>query len=107
MQLSWILTIAGYIGALGTITGAVAWVVKVALKDLYTQNRTQFRYNIVSFASDLHKGIPKTRDEYLSIFEQIDVYNDICTRYDIKNHLFEEETKFINKCFEDLDILKK
>lgn len=102
-----ILTIAGYIGAITTIVGAVAWVLKSMLKDLYSQNRMQFRFNIVTFASDLHKGVPKTRDEYLSIFEQIDVYKEICEKYNIKNHLFEEEMIFIDKCYNNLNILDK
>lgn len=100
-------TIAGYIGALTTICSAMALILKTMLKDLQNQNRMQYRYNIVSFASDLRKGCSKTRDEYLSIFEQIDEYLRICKKFNIQNHLFEEEVKYINKAYEAQDILKK
>lgn len=70
-------------------------------------NRILLRYMIVSFASDLHKGVPKTRDEFLSIFEQIDEYKNICDELNVKNHLFENECAYIDKCFQSLDILNK
>ena len=59
---------------------------KIMLKDLQNQNRMQYRYNIVSFSSDLRKGCMKTRDEYLSIFEQIDEYLRICKKFNIQNN---------------------
>jgi len=109
--MSYILVIAEYVGALTTICAFVHKILTKsldkALKPLNNQNRMQFRYNIVSFASDLHKGIPKTRDEFNSIFEQIDEYEKICKTLSINNHLFQEEVKFINKRFSELDILNK
>lgn len=100
-------TIAGYITAIITICSAITVIMKIMLKDLQNQNRMQYRYNIVSFSSDLRKGCMKTRDEYLSIFEQIDEYLRICKKFNIQNHLFEEEVKYINVCYEAQDILKK
>lgn len=100
-------TIAGYITAIITICSAITVIMKIMLKDLQNQNRMQYRYNIVSFSSDLRKGSMKTRDEYLSIFEQIDEYLRICKKFNIQNHLFEEEVKYINSCYEAQDILKK
>lgn len=106
-----ILTIAEYITACGVIVGAVIGAISKMLdkefKPIRNRDRKQLRYTIVSFASELHKGIPKTRDEFLAIFELIDEYKEICDHEHIKNHLFEEEEKYINKRFQDLDVLKE
>ena len=56
----------------GILLGAMAKVLDLKLKERNNISRMLLRYTIVSFASDLHKGIAKTRDQFLSIFEQID-----------------------------------
>lgn len=104
-------TIAGYITSLGVITGAITWAISkvfdVKLRPIHNRDRMQLRYEIVGFASDLHKGKAHTRDEFLAIFEIIDEYKLICEQLDIKNHVFEEECKYIDNCFQNLDILEK
>lgn len=100
----------GYIATLildaGVVIGAIAKILDVKLNEIHRRDRMTLRYHIVAFSSALRKGDAKTRDEYLSIFEQIDEYNRICEKLKIENHLFEEEVKFINKCYQQLDILK-
>lgn len=109
-MLSVILSIAEFIGAVGIIVGAMTKTVEVVfdkkLKPLTNRDRMQLRFEIVSFASELHKGVPHTRDEYLAIFELIDEYKMICEQLEIKNHVFEEECKYIDNCFQNLDILR-
>lgn len=106
-----ILKAAEVIGAVGVITAAttaaVSKVFDTKMKPLTNRDRMQLRFQIVSFASDLHKGVPHTRDEYLSVFELIDEYKDICEKLKLKNHLFEEECEYIDKCFQNMDILNK
>ena len=100
----------GYIATLiidaGVVIGAIAKILDIKLNEIHKRDRMTLRYHIVAFSSSLRKGDAKTRDEYLSIFEQIDEYNRICEKLHIENHLFEEEVKFINKCYQQLDILK-
>lgn len=100
----------GYIATLiidaGVVIGAIAKILDIKLNEIHKRDRMTLRYHIVAFSSALRKGDAKTRDEYLSIFEQIDEYNRICEKLNIENHLFEEEVKFINKCYQQLDILK-
>lgn len=104
--MDWIKEIATFIGEIGIILGAFAKILDVKFEEIHKRDRMTLRYDIVSFASALHKGEAKTRDEFLAVFEQIDEYNRICKKLHIENHLFEEECKYINKCFEKLDILK-
>lgn len=104
-------TIAAYITALSTIVGAVTLAMSrlfdIKLRPLTNRDRMQLRFEIVAFASELHKGVPHTRDEYLAIFELIDEYRYICESLQIKNHVFEEECAYIDKCFQNLDVLNK
>lgn len=102
----WIGYIATLILDAGVVIGAIAKILDVKLNEIHRRDRMTLRYHIVAFSSALRKGDAKTRDEYLSIFEQIDEYNRICEKLKIENHLFEEEVKFINKCYQQLDILK-
>jgi len=104
-----IINIAEYISAIlvivSAVTAAVAKVFDIKLKPLTNRDRKQLRFQIVSFASELHRGIAHTRDEYLAVFELIDEYKDICKTLNIQNHVFEEECKYIDKCFQNLDLL--
>ena len=104
-----IIDVSKFITALGIIVGCfngiVAKTFDKKLKPLTNRDRMQLRFEIVSFASELHKGIPHTRDEYLAVFELIDEYKEICKQLDIQNHVFEAECQYIDKCFQTLDVL--
>ena len=105
-----IIEISKYIGAIGIIIGALNKCIDKTfdkkLKPITNRERMQLRFEIVSFASRLHKGVPHTRDEYLAVFELIDEYKNICKQLGIQNHVFEAECKYIDKCFQELDVLK-
>lgn len=105
-----IIDVSKFITALGVIVGCfngiVAKTFDKKLKPLTNRDRMQLRFEIVSFASELHKGIPHTRDEYLAVFELIDEYKEICKQLGIQNHVFEAECQYIDKKFQELDILK-
>lgn len=102
MQTEWILEIGKYLTQLGIIVGTLSKLLDLKLKPIVNRDRIALRYHIVAFASDLHNGIKKTRDEYLSIFEQITEYNQICQDLGIKNHLFTQECEYIDKCYKEL-----
>lgn len=106
-----IITIAQYVSAILVITGAVTTAVSKVfdrkLKPLTNRDRKQLRFQIVGFASELHRGIAHTRDEYLAVFELIDEYTEICKQLNIQNHVFEAECKYIDKCFQSLDVVNK
>lgn len=97
-----VIKISSFLGALGVILGALSKLLDIKLKPLTNQNRMQFRHEIVGFANDLQRGIPKSRDEFMSIYEMIDEYKTICEKYKIPNHLFEESVKIIDEVFEEL-----
>lgn len=105
-----VIEVSKFISAIVIVIGATTKVVDKTfdkkLRPLTNRDRMQLRFEIVSFASELHKGIPHTRDEYLAIFELIDEYKEICKQLQIENHVFEEECQYIDKCFQSLDILK-
>ena len=104
-----VIEISKFIAALGVIVGTFNGVVSKTfdkkLRPLTNRDRMEIRFQIVGFASELHKGIPHTRDEYLAVFELIDEYNTICKELNVQNHVFEAECKYIDKCFQELDIL--
>ena len=104
--MDWLEFLASLIIDAGVVIGAISKILDSKFNEIHKRDRMTLRYHIVAFSSALRKGEAKTRDEYLSIFEQIDEYSRICEKLKIENHLFEEEVKYINKCYEALDILK-
>ena len=108
-MLNIIIEVSKYITALGVALGAVSKIIDKTfdkkLKPLTNRDRMQLRFEIVSFASELHKGVAHTRDEYLAVFELMDEYKEICKQLGIENHVFEAECKYIDKKFQELDIL--
>ena len=72
-------------------------------KKLLKQEMNNCRYRVVTFASDLHKNIPKTRFEYEMIFQYANDYEECVKRLGIVNHLFDTELKYITDCYRKLD----
>lgn len=70
--------------------------------DSIKKDMSQLRYTVVSFASDLHNGIPKTRFEFDAIFQFIAEYENIIKQLKIKNGLFEEEVVYIKQKYHEL-----
>ena len=62
----------------------------------------QLRYLIVSFSNDLRNNVPKSRFQYDAIFSFIDEYEEMIKLLKIKNGLFEEEKRYIQKRYQDL-----
>jgi hypothetical protein len=62
----------------------------------------EWRFQCVSFASDLHNDIPKTIYEYQILFKIADKYEQAVETLDIKNGLFEEEMIFIRASYQEL-----
>lgn len=63
----------------------------------------EWRYQVVSFASDLHKGIPKTRHEYEAIFVFMDEYEKAVEELGITNNFFTEESRVIRESYRELN----
>lgn len=63
----------------------------------------EWRYQVVSFASDLRKGVSKSRFEYEAIFTFMDEYEMAVEELGINNGLFEVESQFIKKSYKELD----
>lgn len=62
----------------------------------------QIRYECLCFASDLRKGIPKTRQEYEEVFRMEATYDEFVKRYKIKNGYMEEEMQYIHNQYKSL-----
>ena len=67
----------------------------------------EWRYQVVSFASDLRKGIPKSRFEYEAIFVFMDEYEEAVEELNINNGLFQIESQYIKKCYNELRLDNK
>lgn len=62
----------------------------------------EWRYQCVSFASDLHKKISKTVYEFEIIFKLADKYEQAVEELGIKNNLFDEELLYIKEEYRKL-----
>lgn len=101
-------------GVLGIFTGIVNKIFTKKLKPIeekIEQHRLanlradmeEWRYQVVSFAGDLHKGIPKTRHEYEAIFVFIDEYEKAVEELGITNNFFKEESRMIRESYRELN----
>ena len=66
------------------------------------ENLQQYRFSVVSFASQLRKGEEKTRFEYESILTFINLYEQGVEKLKLHNGLFEEEVKYIKEQYRKL-----
>lgn len=62
----------------------------------------QWRFECVTFASNLRKGTAYSIYEFQAIFVFADKYEDAVKRLNITNNLFEEELLFIKKKYKEL-----
>lgn len=62
----------------------------------------KLRYECLCFASDLRKGIPKTRQEYEEIFRMEDSYNKLIDKYKVLNGYMHEEMLYVHKQYQAL-----
>lgn len=60
------------------------------------------RYQVVRFASELHRGVPKTRYEFESIADICDAYEQAVEELGIKNNFFTAEEEYIKECYHRL-----
>ena len=56
------------------------------LEGLYDNDFSQYRYQIVDFAGDLHNKVPKTRYEFEAIIEIHKKYLSLAEQHNFKNH---------------------
>lgn len=109
--------VSGLIAAMTTILGVFTGIVnKIFTKKLkpieekIEQHRLanlradmeEWRYQVVSFAGDLHKGIPKTRHEYEAIFVFMDEYEKAVEELGITNNFFTIESQLIRDSYKKL-----
>lgn len=60
------------------------------------------RYQVVRFASELHRGVPKTRYEFESIAEICNAYEKAVEELGVTNNFFTAEEEFIKDCYKKL-----
>ena len=92
----------------GIFTGIINWLFDKKLnpikEDTLRSDLAIYRYNVVSFASDLRKNIPHSKFEYDAIFNFIDMYGDGVKKLNITNNLFVSEVEYIKKKYSELTI---
>ena len=98
---------------LGIFTGIINKLFSSKLQPIESkieQNRVQSirgdmalnRYQVVRFASELHRGVPKTRYEFESIAEICNAYEKEVEELGITNNFFTAEEEFIKECYRKL-----
>lgn len=70
------------------------------------KNMEEWRYQVVSFSSELRKGISKTRFEFEAIFIFIDEYEEAVEELGLTNNFFSEEVVYIKECYRELMVKK-
>lgn len=71
-------------------------------REALENNMQQWRFQCVTFASDLRKGIPFSIYEFQAIFVFADKYEQAVKKLDLTNNLFEEELTYIKKRYQEL-----
>lgn len=71
-------------------------------RETLENNMQQWRFECVTFASNLRKGIPFSIYEFQAIFVFADKYEQAVKKLDLTNNLFEEELLFIRKKYQEL-----
>lgn len=107
-------TIAAFITAISVIGGAGIWLLqKLIFKPINLQlnqlsdkidanKKDELRYTVLSFAGDLRNGIPKTRQEFETIFMFHDEYEQLIAQLGEKNGYLEVEMEYITKQYKNL-----
>ena len=107
-------TISAFITALTVIGGAVIWIIKKFIfkpmeKELQSlgekidiNRKDELRYTVLSFAGDLRNGIPKTRQEYETIFSFYDKYEKLIEQLQEKNGYLEVEMDYVKNQYKNL-----
>ena len=97
---------------LGIFTGVINKVFTKKLKpiedkidkteqDGLKRDMMMMRSQVINAASDLHRGIPLTKQQYDYIFDCMDAYEDYVKKLNITNNLFSSEEDFIKQCYKD------
>lgn len=60
------------------------------------------RYQVVKFASELRRGVEKTRYEFEAVAELADTYEKAVAELGVKNSFFEEEELYIKQKYHEL-----
>lgn len=63
----------------------------------------RLRYDCLCFASDIRKGIAKTRQEYEEIFRMESKYDKLIREYNIENGYMEEEMLYVHSQYRSLN----
>lgn len=107
-------TISAFITALTIIGGAVIWIIKKFIfkpmehqlnelgDKIDTNRKDELRYTVLSFAGDLRNGIPKTRQEYETIFAFYDKYEQLIEHLNEKNGYLEVEMEYVRTQYKNL-----
>ena len=94
----------------GIFTGIINWLFDKKLnpikEDTLRSDLAIYRYNVVSFASDLRQDqeMDSLKNEYDAIFNFIDMYEDGVKKLNITNNLFVSEVEYIKKKYSELTI---
>lgn len=62
----------------------------------------RLRYECLKFASEIRKGVQKTRSEYEEIFRMEEDYDILVKKHSIKNGFMIEEMKYIHSKYREL-----
>lgn len=75
--------------------------------DIDNDEMQSLRYDCLCFASDIRKGIAKTRQEYEEVFRMETRYNSLIDKYKIQNGYMHEEMLYVHNQYRALDKITK
>lgn len=77
--------------------------ISILKKESDEDKMQRLRYDCLCFASDIRKGIAKTRQEYEEIFRMETEYDKLIDKYNIVNGFMEEEMLYTHNQYRALD----
>lgn len=75
--------------------------------DIDNDEMQNLRYNCLCFASDVRKGIAKTRQEYEEVFRMETRYNTLIAKYKVQNGYMHEEMLYVHNQYRALSNTQK
>lgn len=113
IDVSLIITVSKYIGAISAIVGALTGILNKLLNSkldpisnkIDNNEKDRLRYEILTFANSLRNGNKHTRQEFETIFYFYDKYEEIISQLKLKNGYLEEEMKFVKESYERRELV--
>lgn len=75
--------------------------IDVTEKEGLKRDMMMMRSQVISFAADLHRGVPATLYQFEYVFDCMNMYEDYVSKLGLTNNLFTSEEKYIREKYQE------